>query len=143
MTIPYNSFFSILLLNTIKYRRRPLAKDDLKNIRCAYEICLGHKRRFNSECSEDVLNDISKDTKCLGNIQTCTSTCKDIHFTSGHSPKTRHEYSSNTLLIVRRPGMSIHRIPFWCNILFLLHSLRSLSRIWNKRFFVIYQDTCV
>ena len=77
LTIPYNSgsafYFMIhlsivevlILLNTIKYRRRTLAKTIWKSFEVLMRIMFGAPRKFQSEWSDIVLKDTSKGMKCL------------------------------------------------------------------------------
>ena len=60
---------------------------------CLWNI-FGTQRTFQSECSDDVLKDISKDMKCLGKS-------KLVHVL------VRITFS--LVGVVRRPGMSIHK----------------------------------
>nr|GEV11840.1 hypothetical protein [Tanacetum cinerariifolium] len=46
-------------------------------------------------------------------IQTYTSTCMEIHFTSGRSPKTRHAHS------YEYPGVTVQHHFSFCKIIFL------------------------
>ena len=47
LTIPYNSMFSVLLLNTLKYHRSPFGKTIWKSIDVLKKIYLGHNESFN------------------------------------------------------------------------------------------------
>ena len=114
LTIPYNSMFSVLLLNTLKYHRSPFGKTIWKSIDVLKKIYLGHKRRFQSECSDDVLKYTSRGMKCL-------MTHKETYFTSGCHPKM------NIWVFREYPiGTSSHS-----------------RRSWNKRFCDISRYLCL
>ena len=101
LTIPYNScsafYFMIhvstvevlILLNTIKYRRRTLAKTIWKSFEVLMRITFGAPRKFQSEWSDIVLKDTSKGMKCLMVlIKLIQVFVRWSTFTSGCRPKT-------------------------------------------------------
>ena len=101
LTIPYNScsafyFFIqlsivevLILLNTIKYHRRTLAKTIWKSFEVLMKSMFGAPRKFQSEWSDIVLKDTSKGMKCLMVlIKLIQVFVRWATFTSGCRPKT-------------------------------------------------------
>ena len=113
LTIPYNScsaFYFIIQLSTIEVLSEKLFEN---HSMCLWNL-FGTQRKFQSECSDDVLKDTSRGMKCL-------MTHKETYFTSGCHPKMNiwvfREYPVGT------PS----------------HSARS----WYKRFFDISRYLCI
>ena len=108
LTIPYNSFCSAFyFLIHLSIVEGYFSENDLKiHSMCLWNI-FGTQRRFQSECSDDVLKDISKDMKCLGKSKLVQVLVRITFSLVG---------------AVRRPGMSIHKNTlFGTNISYIQH----------------------
>ena len=118
LTLPYNSVFSVLLLNTIKYRRSAYSslyqkvlmeehwrKQFENHSKCSRKLSLEHLWKFQSEWSDIVLKDTSKGMKCLmALIKLIQVFVRWVMLTSGCRPKTNiwvfEEYPDGAIYII-------------------------------------------
>ena len=118
---------SVLLLNTIKYRRRPMAKVIYKTFDVLKKYLWGKHESLNQNALMIFLKNISKDMKCLEKSKLVQVLV--WNFTSLVDVIRRQTYEYKNTLVLQH--------------LILMHTSRSHLRIWNKKFFVTYQDTSV